>query len=68
MKTISTWPLAVVMALALGGCGGGGEAKTEVSTQTLGQELTDLKQAYDSGAINESEYERAKKALLDKYR
>ena len=59
---------AAAIVLMLGGCGGGGEAKTEVSTQTLGQELTDLKQAYDSGAINESEYERAKEALLDKYR
>jgi hypothetical protein len=67
MKTISTLSLAAAMVLALSGCGGGG-AKAEVSTQTLGQELTDLQQAYDTGAISESEYDKAKQSLLKKYR
>jgi hypothetical protein len=31
---------------------------------TLGRQLTDLKQARDSGAINEEEYQTAKKRLL----
>ena len=53
--------------LVLSGCGGGG-AKTEVSTKTLGQELTDLQQAYEAGAITESEYEKSKKSLLKKYK
>jgi hypothetical protein len=57
----------MAITLVLGGCGGGG-ATTEVSTKTLGQELTDLQQAYDAGAISESEYEKAKKALLKKYK
>ena len=67
MKTISTLSLAAAMALVLSGCGGGG-AKTEVSTKTLGQELTDLQQAYEAGAITESEYEKSKKSLLKKYK
>jgi hypothetical protein len=32
---------------------------------TLGRQLTDLKQAKESGAINEEEYQAAKKRLLD---
>jgi hypothetical protein len=32
---------------------------------TLGKQLTDLKQARDSGAINEDEYQAAKKRLID---
>ena len=65
MKAILGLSLAAVLSLVLSGCGGGGEAKTEVSTQTLGQELSDLKKAYDSGAITESEYNDAKEKLLD---
>ena len=32
---------------------------------TLGKQLTDLKQARESGAITEEEYQTAKKRLLD---
>lgn len=32
---------------------------------TLGKQLTDLKQARDSGAINEEEYQAAKKRLME---
>jgi hypothetical protein len=32
---------------------------------TLGQELTDLKKARDTGAISEDEYQATKKRLLD---
>lgn len=32
---------------------------------TLGKQLTDLKQARESGAINEEEYQTAKKRLLE---
>ena len=47
------------------GCGGGGEARIEARTTTLGQELQDLKSAYDQGIITENEYKRKKKDLLD---
>jgi hypothetical protein len=52
------------------GCLGGGNGKqtVETKTTTLGQELTDLQKAHDSGAINDEQYEKAKKELLKKYK
>lgn len=35
-------------------------------TTTLGQELQDLDKAYKDGIITEKEYEKAKKALIEK--
>ena len=53
------------------GCLGGGNGKTKVetttTTTTLGQELQDLQKAHDSGAIDDKQYEKAKKELLKKY-
>ncbi|MGB0415993.1 MAG: SHOCT domain-containing protein [Coraliomargarita sp.] len=62
MKTSITL-LALLTALAFNaGCG---STKTNVeSSQTTGQELLDLKAAYDDGIITEKEYERKKKEIL----
>ena len=53
------------------GCLGGGNGKTKVetttTTTTLGQELQDLQKAHESGAIDDKQYEKAKKELLKKY-
>ena len=43
----------------------GNRVPPEDRKATLGKQLTDLKQARDSGAINEEEYQAAKKRLLD---
>jgi hypothetical protein len=52
---------------ALSGCGGGGaDVKSDISTTTTGQQLMDLKKAYDAGAISESEYERERKKILNR--
>ena len=65
--------LAVLLLITAGtagyGCGGGG-AKVETKTQntSLGQELTDLKKAYDAGIINKKEYDSAKKSLQKKFK
>lgn len=59
--------VALLAAGALAACGGGGaEARTEVSTVSEGQQLLDLKKAYDSGAMTKDEYERARAKVLNK--
>ena len=51
------------------GCLGGGSSKQSVETKTttLGQELSDLQKAHESGTIDDKQYEKAKKELLKKY-
>jgi hypothetical protein len=65
---------ALVMVLVFGlslaaCCGGGTETKvvtTPVTTSpTLGKELEDLEAAYKKGAISQTEYETAKKNLIE---
>ncbi len=56
---------AMAIVLGLTACGGGGaEVRSEVTTTTKGQQLLDLKKAYDSGAISSDEYEHERKKLL----
>ena len=63
----------IIMLLSATACGclGGGNGKTKVetttTTTTLGQELSDLQKAHESGAIDDKQYEKAKKELLKKY-
>lgn len=57
--------VAVVLSLAaapLIACSS--TAKTQVETSTTGQQLIDLKAAYDQGVISKSEYERKRKDIL----
>lgn len=35
------------------------------SSKTIGEQMIDLKKAYENGAINDNEYKRAKQAVLD---
>jgi hypothetical protein len=56
---------ALLATMFLFGCGGGGaELKSTSSSTTLGQELKDLKEAYDKKIISESEYEDAKERII----
>jgi hypothetical protein len=70
MRTIRIAIAAATMAmlpLALVSCGGGGaDVSSEVRMTTVGQELTDLKKAYDSGAINQTGYERQRLIILNR--
>ena len=47
--------------------GDGMSGKTEIIKPTLGQELIELKNAKDSGAISEQEYEEMKEKLKKSY-
>ena len=53
----------IAVSVALTSCGGGG-AKVETKTTTLGKELLDLDKAYKDGVITEKEYQKAKEQLL----
>ena len=60
--------LTIVLCVTLIACSGDKkEMKSEPATvtTTLGQELLDLKKAYEDGIITEKEYEKAKKALIE---
>ena len=61
--------LMVFLGVTFIACGSG-KKKTKPEpttvTTTLGQELQDLDKAYKDGIITEKEYEKAKKALIEK--
>jgi hypothetical protein len=60
--------LAAVMCVgSLTACGGGG-ARTTIQEKSVstGQELMDLKRAFESGAMTEKEYEKARKAIINR--
>lgn len=62
------WAIAisvVTAVLAAAGCGGA-DVRTQTTTTTTGQELMDLKKAYDTGVITEKEYERKREEILDR--
>ena len=57
----------MAMALTLASCGGGGStSRTSVQNTTVskGQQLIDLKQALDSGAISKSDYDSQRSKIL----
>ena len=71
MVSLKIWVLvlAVLICFMLAACGGDkADVKSEppTITTTLGQELLDLDKAYKDGIITEKEYEKAKKALIEK--
>jgi len=57
----------VISTAAITACGGS-KTVQNTNTQTYGQEMLDLKKALDQGAINEKEYNDAKKAITNKYK
>ena len=55
---------ATIIALALSVTACGGSTTTVKQTDTQGQQLMDLKEAYDQGVITEKEYNSTKKKIL----
>jgi hypothetical protein len=72
MKLFRAWALILIVLISvnIAACGGKKTQsevnKSETTTTTLGQELIDLDKAYKDGIITQKEYEKAKKALLEK--
>jgi len=67
VRTVSLLAAVLLATTMLYGCSGGG-ASVQASTTTMGQELADLKKAYDQGIITEKEYEKSKKQILQRYK
>lgn len=68
MRLKRIFVVAVLLAgmTSLYGCfGGGADVENHVSTVSQGKELTDLKLALEMGAINESEYQKLRKKMLN---
>lgn len=69
MKKIIVPTLIGLAAMTLTGCLGiqlGGGSTTKPQTPTVGQQLIDLQQAKNSGAITDAEYQAQKAKILSK--
>lgn len=67
-RQIAMGALAAVMCVSsLTACGGGG-ARTSIQEKNVstGQELMDLKRAYEEGAMTAKEYEKARKNIINR--
>ncbi len=58
----------LVMVLALGACSIHGGTHENIHPPTLGQELMDLKRAYEAGALDEREYHDKRDQLIESER
>jgi uncharacterized membrane protein len=67
MKKTVLLASVLVLVFGLSACGGSDTQTTVKTTQTQGQQLLDLKEAYDKGVITQKEYENAKEDILDQH-
>jgi hypothetical protein len=75
-KSLLPISTAICAVLLFGGCSSGlhhhddtaaATGRSEAVNPTLGQQLADLKKAYESKAISKKEYKEEKKRLLKDY-
>ena len=64
-RNIAIVASVVALTLSLSACGGGGATTKVEARGTQGQQLLDLKEAYDKGVITEKEYNRTRDDILD---
>lgn len=63
LATTLSITLAVGLTAVLSGCGWWSSGKQRTDT-SAGQQLSDLRKAYDSGAITRDEYERERRRII----
>ena len=65
-RSIATLVLVLVVFVGLPGCGRSQRQRVTVeqSAPSTGQQLKELKEAYEVGAINEKEYNRIRKRIV----
>jgi hypothetical protein len=63
MKTITLALSGIVLAAALGGCGGDTYVAS-ATTISKGTELTDLQRALNEGAITQAEYDELRSRIM----
>jgi hypothetical protein len=56
-------PVLLITALSLSGCGTTEVVQPAVNA-SIGQQLIDLKKAYEGGALTQSEYEKQREKLI----
>lgn len=61
---IKAFVVSLLVTEILAGCGGHEVVRPTVSV-SIGQQLIDLKQAHDNGALSRPEYERQRQQLID---
>lgn len=64
-KHVAKIVVVLVLALGLAACSGSATKTVVEREATQGQQLLDLKEAYDKGVITESEYKRTKNKILE---
>ncbi len=65
---VRTFPVLVLSAAFLVGCGGGGASvESTTTTTTMGQELLDLDKAYKEGLLTDDQYKKSKKKIMQRY-
>ena len=65
MKKIAGLLAVIILVSAIAGCAVGNKGTVHYSrTTTIGQELLDLKEAKDKGAISEQEYNKVRNDLM----
>lgn len=62
---MTKWAMLFCVVAQLGACSGS-DTVVQQSPQTHGQQLIDLKKAYDDGIITKREYEKSREAIIDK--
>lgn len=66
MKKIAGILAVIILVIGMAGCAMGNKGTMHYNrTTTIGQELLDLKEAKDKGALSEEEYNKVKEDILE---